>query len=78
MLSGALQERFNFSEVLTKFPFWQRGWALGYHSMGLDTYLTFPNFEILSRSATRDTSRIYHVYKVIITHRFTCDERKIW
>ena len=63
MLSGALQERFNFSEVLTKFPFWQRGWALGYHSMGLDTYLTFLNFEILSRSATRDTSRIYHVYK---------------
>ena len=63
MLSGALQERFNFSEVLTKFPFWQRGWALGYHFMGLDTYLTFLNFEILSRSATRDTSRIYHVYK---------------
>ena len=33
---------------------------------GLDTFLTFLNFlrsSVLSRSATREITRIYHVYK---------------
>ena len=30
--------------VSTRFSFWEGGWALGYHSMGLGTFLVFPSF----------------------------------
>ena len=30
-----------FLLVLTKYLFWQEDWALGYHSMRLDTFLIF-------------------------------------
>ena len=47
-----------FSLVLTKYLFWKKALALGYHSM------TFTHFlEVSSLLATRDATRIYHVYK---------------
>ena len=54
-----------FLLVLTKFLFLQgaRHWAI--ILLGLDTFLIFHSFlrsYVLSRSATRDVTRIYHVY----------------
>ena len=49
----------SFLLVLTKLSFWQGNWALGYHSMG---FRQFPDIS-LSRSTTRKSTHIYHVYK---------------
>ena len=67
MLNRAQWEKFNlffksFLLVITKLLFWQRDGSLGYHSMDLETFLIFPNFQrsqVLSCSANRK----YHVYK---------------
>ena len=46
--------------VPTKFLFLGRDWALGYNSM---KFRDFPDLsEVLSRSATREATGIYHVY----------------
>ena len=64
--TGKVYSRFfkRFLLVLTKFSFWQGDWALGYHSM---RFLHFPDLcefsKIQSRLATREPTRIYHVYK---------------
>ena len=47
-------------------------------SLVLTKFSFWQGEEVLSHSATRKVTRIYHVIKVIIVHRFTCGERRIW
>ena len=59
----------DFLLVLAKYSFWRGHLALGYWAVVLwdiGTFLRFPNFlgfKVLSRSATCETTRMYHVYK---------------
>ena len=50
-----------FSSSIDKAFIFGGDWALGYHSVGLDTFMIFP--KVLSCSATRAVTRTYHVYK---------------
>ena len=50
----------SFLLALTKLSFWGGDWALSYHSL---KFRQFPDiFYVLRRSATREATRIYHVY----------------
>ena len=57
-------------------PWASLGWAILW---GLDTFLMFPNFlrsQVLICLVTREATRICS--QVVVAHRFTCGERKIW
>ena len=64
MWGSALREKFNlffksFLLALAEFSIWRGDWALGYYSMG---FRHFPDIS-LNRSATREATRTYYVYK---------------
>ena len=87
MWNSALWEMFNFCflrdflPVVTKFSFWHEDWTLGYYSTTFRNFphiFEFPKILILKSFDSLWGNSYRPCFLLIIVHRFTRGETKIW